>query len=103
MTGGGVFSSMTDLNPCLFGCDAALAEADMLIAMLCNGAESLDPELSAVRLRIAALRNEVERLRGMPALPTRRKIHPDWIGLTAIGSPWALGGDHLPTGQVNGI
>jgi len=84
---------MIDLEPCLLGCDTALAEADLLIAMLSGSLDSLDPELSAVRLRIVALRQEVERLRGTAVLPVRRKIHPDWIDLATDGSPWAvLGG-----------
>ena len=95
---------MTDLDPCLLGCDAALAEADLLVAMLSDGADSLDPELSAVRMRIALLRREVDRLRGMATVPARRKIHPDWIDLTSYGSPWtALGGDRAADGQVSGI
>ncbi|MEO5578648.1 MAG: hypothetical protein ABIR25_06320 [Sphingomicrobium sp.] len=85
---------MTDLDPCLLGCDAALAEADLLIAMLSDGSGSIEPELSAVRMRIALLRREVDRLRGMTTVPTRRKIHPDWIDLASNGSPWAaLGGE----------
>lgn len=79
---------MTDLDPCLLGCDTALAEADLLISMLSDGADSLDPELSAVRARIALLRREVDRLRGMAIVPARRKIHPDWIDLAGNGSPW---------------
>jgi len=95
---------MTDLDPCLLGCDSALAEADLLIAMLSDGPGSLEPELSAVRLRIAALRHEIERLRGLPTLPVRRKIHPDWIDLAANGSPWtAFGADHPGGGQVSGV
>ena len=86
---------MTNLEPCLLGCDTALAEAELLIAMLSDGRDSLDPELSAVRLRIVALRHEVERLRGIPTLPVRRTIHPDWIDLAANGSPWAALMDHV--------
>ena len=94
---------MTDLEPCLLGCDTALAEADLLVAMLSDGADSLDPELSTVRMRIALLRREVDRLRGMATVPARRKIHPDWIDLTSNGSPWtALGGDRVPDGQASG-
>ena len=48
---------MTDLDPCLLGCDTTLAEADLLIAMLAADPNSLVAELSAVRLRIAALRH----------------------------------------------
>ena len=79
---------MTDLDPCLLGCEVALAKADLLIAMLSDSSDSLDPELSAVRMRIALLRREVDRLRGMATVPARRKIHPDWIDLASNGSPW---------------
>ena len=89
---------MTDLDPCLLGCDNALAEADLLIAMLSDCPDSLAAELSAVRLRIAALRHEVERLRGMATLPVRRKSPPDWIDLAANGSPWAAPGGGRASG-----
>ena len=87
---------MTDLDPCLLGCDNALAEADSLLVMLANSSVSLDPELAAVRLRIARLRREVDRLRGMPIDPDRRKLQPDWIGLTTIGSPWPPSASESP-------
>ena len=80
---------MTDLDPCLLGCDHALAEADMLIACLANIPASLEPELTATRQRITVLRREVERLRGMATIPARRKIHPDWTDLSSNDSPWA--------------
>ena len=80
---------MTNLEPWLSGCDKALAEADSLIATLSDFPASLEPELTATRLRISELRREVDRLRGMPAIPQRRKIHPDWIDLSNIDSPWA--------------
>lgn len=83
---------MTDLIPCLLGCDTALAEADLLIAMLSVDRDSLGPELVAVRTRIARLRREVDRLRGMPIVPARREIHPDWIDLVSGGSPWSARG-----------
>ena len=87
---------MTDLDPCLLGCDNALAEAELLIAMLSGASDSLEPELSAVQMRIGLLRREVDRLRGMSTVPTRRKIHPDWIDLASNGSPWAtIGGDQI--------
>lgn len=79
---------MTDLDPCLLGCDSALAEADVLIAMLAASPDSLEPELAAVRVQIARLRREVDRLRGMPTVPTRRTSQPDWIELAGSGSPW---------------
>lgn len=80
---------MTNFDPCLAGCDHALAEAERLIASMAGFPVSLEPELTATRMRIAALRREVERLRGMTTLPVRRKIHPDWIDLASNGSPWA--------------
>ena len=89
---------MTDLDPCLLGCDNALAEADRLIACMAEFPASPEPELTATRQRIGALRREVERLRGMATLPARRKIHPDWIDLASNGSPWAA----RELGQVGG-
>lgn len=80
---------MTDFEPCLSGCDQALAEADLLIACMTDFPASLEPELAATRERIAALRHEVDRLRGMTPLPPRRKMHPDWIKLSSKGSPWS--------------
>lgn len=91
-SGGGVIEFMTNLDPCLRGCDLALAEADLLIELLSEGCESLDPELTAVRRQIARLRGEVDRLRGMPTLPTRRRVHPDWTDLASASSPWAARG-----------
>ena len=83
---------MPNLDPCLAGCDHALAEAERLIASLSGFPASLAPELAATRVRIAVLRREVERLRGMTTLPPRRKIHPDWIDLSSYGSPWSARG-----------
>jgi len=90
---------MTDIEPCLSGCDQALAEADLLIACLVDFPVSLEPELAATRQRIAALRHEVERLRGMTTVSPRRKIHPDWIDLSSNGSPWCPPGSG-PAGGV---
>ena len=86
---------MTKLETWLSGCDKALAEADLLIATLSDFPASLEPELTATRLRISALRREVDRLRGMPADPQRRKIAPDQIDLFNIDSPWAADRSHL--------
>jgi hypothetical protein len=80
---------MTNLDPCLRGCDLALAEADRLVQLLVDCPDSLDHEIDAVRLRIAALRSEVERLRGIPTFVPGRKVHPKWIDLPGEGSPWA--------------
>ena len=94
---------MTDLEPFLHGCDCALAEAERLVAMLSDVPDSLEPELLGVRTRITRLRREVDRLRGMPIVPPRRKIHPDWIDLVQNGSPWAtLGGEQAQTGPPAG-
>ena len=90
---------MNDIEPCLSGCDQALAEADRLIACLAEFPASLEPELTATRQRIAVLRREVERLRGMTTLPRRRKMHPDWIDLASEGSPWCA----REAGQAGGI
>ena len=80
---------MTNLETWLSGCDKALAEADLLIATLSDFPGALEPELTATRLRISELRREVDRLRGMPAVPQRRKIAPNRIDLSNIDSPWA--------------
>lgn len=77
---------MTDLEPCLLGCDLALAEANQLMLLLSEEGRSSDPEVAAVRARIAVLRREVERLRGTTAIPRRRRIHPDWIKLAGNGA-----------------
>ena len=87
---------MTDLDPCLAGCDKALAEAELLIACLVDFPASIEPELSATRQRIATLRREVDRLRGMPAIPAHRKTHPDWLKTTGSGSPWTIAGTMAP-------
>ncbi len=91
---------MAELQPCLAGCDQALAEAEVLIASLARFPASLDPELAATKLRIAALRHEVERLRGMTTFRVRRKIHPDWIDLANGVTPWpAAGRDKVEEAQ----
>ena len=91
---------MTDIRPCLAGCDQALAEADLLIACLADFPASLEPELAATRQRIAVLRREVERLRGKTTLPPRRKTHPNWTDLSSTGSPWCPPGSG-PAGGVS--
>lgn len=90
---------MTNIDPCLFGCDNALAEADLLLLMLSESPASLEPEVTATRARIAALRREVERLRGMTTVQTRRRIQPNWTDLTSDGSPWAARGHVLAGGS----
>lgn len=79
---------MNELNPCLLGCYNALAEADSLIAMLSGQPAALEPEITALRIRIARLRDEVDRLRGMPGVPSRRQRVPEWVGSTDGRSPW---------------
>lgn len=93
---------MNKFEPYLAGCDQALAEADLLIACLDDFPASLEAELAATRQRIAALRLEVERLRGMTTLPPRRKMHPDWIDLSSFGSPWCAGGPDAAGGVQKG-
>lgn len=79
---------MTDLQPCLSGCNQALAEAELFIASLEYGPARLEVELSGIRDRIATLRREVERLRGMGGAPMRKRIEPDWSDLSGSESPW---------------
>ena len=86
---------MTNLRTWLSGCNKALAEADLLIASLSDFPASLEPELSATRLRISELRHEVDRLRGMSAVPQSRKNAPERIDLSTINSPWATGQSDL--------
>ena len=83
---------MTELQPCLTGCDQALAEAELLIASLANFPVSMEPELAATKARIAALRHEVERLRGMATVRVRRNIPPVWINLANDVAPWPVAG-----------
>ncbi len=83
---------MTDYDPCLSGCDQALAEAELLITSLAEFQSPLDPELGAFIERIATLRQEVERLRGMPTVRVRRKLHPDWINLAGEAALWPTAG-----------
>ncbi len=83
---------MTDLNHSLRCCERALSQADLLIAMLTDSPDPIDPELSIVRSRIAVLRREVERLRRMPNLPAWKNVPPDRLAVLAIGSPWATPG-----------
>lgn len=83
--------NMTDLDPCLAGCDAALAEAELLLAML-NDAALIDAELGPVRRSITTLRREVDRLRGMKVVPSRRETDPFWMKLGSADSPWPASG-----------
>ena len=82
---------MTDLDPCLAGCDAALAEAELLLAML-GAVAPVDAGLEPVRRRIETLRREVDRLRGMKVASPRRKTDPLWTDIHGVGSPWPVSG-----------
>lgn len=94
---------MTDLEPWLSGCDEALAEADLLIATLSDSPASIELELTATRLRIAQLRREVDRLRGMATRAPRRQIHSDWIDLARNSSPWGpRDGDQVGPDKLGG-
>jgi len=80
---------MTDLDPCLAGCDAALAEAQALLAML-DGAGLDEAAIAPVRGSIARLRREIDRLRGLKVAPAPRQSDPWWIELGGGGeSPWS--------------
>ena len=79
---------MTDLDPCLSGCDQALAEAELLLATLQYGPARIEVEMSGIRDRIAILRREVERLRGMRTPPVRKRIEPDRTEMGSNTSPW---------------
>lgn len=80
---------MTDLDPCLAGCDAALAEAELLLAIL-GANPATETDLAPVRLSISAMRREVDRLRGMKIVPPRTKTDPYWMNLAEGESPWPM-------------
>jgi hypothetical protein len=82
---------MTDYDPCLAGCDHALAEAELLIARLAVDTTALNPELDAFADRIATLRREVNRLRGLPTVRVRKPKDPDWNALVHGAAPWPAG------------
>ena len=84
---------MTDLDLSLGGCERALVEADLLVAMLTDSPESIDPELSTLCSRIAVLRREVERLRRMPNLPVWEERPIRRKPILASESPWAAPAD----------
>lgn len=78
---------MNELDPCLAGCDSALAEAERLLAML--AATGSDEEsLAPVRASVARLRREIDRLRGLKVPPARRKTGPSWTQSPGGESPW---------------
>ncbi len=87
---------MTDLDPCLAGCDSALAEAELLLAMLAASGTN-ETALAPVRASIATLHREVDRLRGLKVTPSRKKVDPLWMEIGGGGSPWSPGG--LPVGD----
>ncbi len=80
---------MTDFQPYLAGCDQALAEAELLITSLTEGPGQIDEDLTALRQRIATMRLEVERLRGMRRAPIPKRIQPERINFNGLDSPWA--------------
>jgi len=78
---------MTNLDPCLAGCDRALAEAERLLAVLA-ATDGDEAALTPVRTTIARLRREVDRLRGLKVSPARREFSPFRTQLTGGKSPW---------------
>ena len=78
---------MTDLDPCLAGCDSALAEAELLLAMLAATGTD-EGALAPVRASIAKLHREVDRLRGLKVDPSRKKANPFWMDLGGGTTPW---------------
>lgn len=85
---------MTDLDPCLAGCDSALAEAELLLAMLAATGTD-ESALVPVRASIAKLRREVDRLRGLKVAPSRKNADPFWMELGGGQSPWTANGAPL--------
>ena len=85
---------MTDLDPCLAGCDCALAEAEQLLAVLAATGTD-EAALAPVRASIATLRREVDRLRGLKVAPSRKKADPFWMELGGNQSPWRSDGPPL--------
>ena len=83
---------MTDLDPCLAGCDSALAEAELLLAMLAATGTD-EAALAPVRHSIAKLRREVDRLRGLKVAPSQKKADPFWMELGGGESLWTPGSD----------
>jgi hypothetical protein len=66
-------------------CEQALADADYLAVRLARAGSS-GSDLTALRMRIAALRAEFERARGEFGIAARRQVHPDWI--SRPDTPW---------------
>ncbi len=85
---------MTDFEPCLAGCDSALAEAELLLAMLAASGTD-ETTLAPVRESIATLHREVDRLRGLKVAPLRKKNDPFWMELGGGESPWPSTGAPL--------
>lgn len=79
---------MIDLQPCLSGCDRALAETDTLLSRLTDLPPEMTPELDLARLQVAALRREVERLRGMATVEPLVRVHPDRMK-SPSKTPWS--------------
>lgn len=74
-------------------CHMALSAADALAARLARTPGAASAELAVVRLRIAALRAEIERRREqIPVGVERRDLNPDWIDSPPMTTPWCLPG-----------
>jgi hypothetical protein len=81
---------LSEIQACLEGCDQALAEAEKLIARLDDFPAALRPEVSVLLARIAILRREMGRLRGVATVRARLKVHPDRTYFTDDAVPWPL-------------
>ena len=82
---------MTDLDPCLAGCESALAEAEELLAVLAaTGCD--EAAVAPIRHSIARLRREVDRLRGLKVPQIPRKADPLWVELGSEEAPWPAAG-----------
>jgi hypothetical protein len=92
----GVPPAMNDLEPWLAACEHALVAAELYLARLTGLPSDLVPELSAVRLMIAAMRIEVEQLHGGPIILPRRKKGPLWTDIAAWQTPWTPDQPKIP-------
>ena len=79
---------MTDLDPCLAGCDSVLAEAERLLAVLA-ATRSDEVAFAPIRHSIAKLRREVDRIRGHKVPHLRRDADPFRTQLGGGESPWS--------------
>lgn len=81
---------LTEIEASLAGCDRALAEAEKLVVQLNDIPVEARPEVSVLCVRIAILRREVGRLRGVATVRARLKIDPDRTFLPDDAVPWPL-------------